>query len=242
LFFVTVLHELIPFDQPDDTIIRFPTKQIKAAASEARKQFKAVRRSFKDQINFVGAFELEAVNGLLVKLHPVKGQVLAEMNGMKIGLDDKFILFHSHFLVDMAELPANKFTGEPAIKELKVRLRKIWPGNKQVDVSPLYKDKPVHDSLNRLADYPFKFPIKYYYRWNDKSEKNNVVINGKKENLARNHETDVMAQMISGVSVIGSNALYIRLGISKASQDKKAKRQKQSAAKSRRSGPPIDMD
>ncbi len=213
LFFITVLHQLVPFDQPDDTIIRFPTAKIKSAINEARTKFKAVRRSFNRQIAFFGAFELEAVNGLLVNLHPVKGQTLAKMNGTKIGIDEKYILVHSHFIVKMNELPVDPVTGNPAIDALKKKLNQIWPGKKQVDVSPLYADKPVHDSLNCLADYALKFPIKYYYKWNEKSELDDVVIHGKKQNLTRNHENDVMAQMICGVSEIGQNALYIRMKI-----------------------------
>jgi len=208
-----VLHELIPFDQPDNTIIRFPTAKIKSAIDEARTQLKSVRRSFNRKIAFFGAFELEAVNGLLVNLHPVKGQTLAEMNGKNIGLDEKLILVHSHFIVNMNELPPNPVTSKPAIDGLKEKLNQKWPGKKQVDVRPLYEDKPVHDSLNCLVDYPLKFPIKYYYKWNEKSEQDNLVIDGKKHNLPRNHESDVMAQMICGVSEIGLNALYIRMKI-----------------------------
>lgn len=224
LVFVTILHELVPFDQPDDEIVRFPMARVKSAIDEARIQLKAVRRTFKDQINFVGAFELEAVTGLLVCLHPVKGQVLAQMNGEKIGIGDKFILVHSHFVVDLANFPPHKLTSEPAITQFKARLKNEWPGKRQVEVSPLYKDKSVHDSLNRLADYPLKFPIKYYYRWNAMSDGDNLVIDGKKQNLARNHEPAVIAEMVNGVSEIGLNALYIRLGVSKASRDKAKKR------------------
>jgi hypothetical protein len=214
LFFVTVLHELVPFDQPDDTLIRFPTKQIKSALSKARIQLKSIRRSFDDKIKFVGAFELETVNGLLVNLHPVKGQVLADMNGLDIGLDEKLVLVHSHFIVDISGVG-----GEVELDQLKKKLRKIWASKKQVDVSRLYKTKPVNMSLNRLSDYPLKFPIKYYFRFNDMSDENDVVIEGKKHNLIRSHEPEVIAEMVNGVKQIGLNALYIRMGISKASSD-----------------------
>ena len=242
LFFVTVLHELIPFGQPDDTIIRFPKKQIKSAISEARLKLKAVRRTFKDKINFIGGFELEAVTGLLAKLHPLKGQTLADLLEDPIGLDDKFVLVHSHFVVDMAEQPLNPFTGDPAVTDLKARLKKEWPEKKQVEVKPLFKAKPVHDSLNRLADYPFKFPIKYYYRWNAMQDGEHLVINGKQQNLARNFSPDVLAEMVRGVSEIGTKALYIRMGVSKASEDKERKRQEKIEAHRKRIGPPVDMD
>lgn len=227
LFFVTILHELIPFEQPDDQILRFPMQKISDALTEARKQFKSVRRSFNDQIKFLGAFELEAVNGLLVNLHPVKGQVLAQMNGvdvnmdrdvdMAVGLSEKFILVHSHFMVDLSGMDIKKETGERPVDRLSAKLKQIWSSKKQVDVSPLYKDKAVSKSLNCLSDYPLKFPIKYYFRFNHMSVENDVVIEGKLHNLIRSHETDVMAEMVNGVPKIGLKALYIGLGISKAS-------------------------
>ena len=219
VFFVTVLHALIPFEKPDDQILRFPTRKINEALDEARKQFKSVRRSFDDKINFIGAFELEAVNGLLVNLHSVKGQFLAGMNGMDIGLSDKFVLVHSHFMVDMSGVKPNQDIDELPVDQFKKALKKRWPSKKQVDVSRLYKNKPVKDSLKRLADYPLKFPIKYYFRFNDMSVENNVIIEGEKHHLIRSHETDVMAEMIHGVPQIGLNAIYIRMGISKASKD-----------------------
>ena len=132
------------------------------------------------------------------------------MNGTKIGMDDKFILVHSHFVVDMNEL---------SIDQLKTKLKQLWPSNKQVDVSPLYEDKPVNESLRCLADYGLKFPIKYYYRFTDIAEENELIINGKKHNWTRNFEPDVLAQMITGISEIGINALYIRSKISKASSN-----------------------
>ena len=48
--------------------------------------------------------------------------------------------------------------------------------------------------------------------------------------------------MIRGVSEIGTKALYIRLGVSKASADKAKKRDATIQAKANRIGPPIDMD
>tara|TARA_R110002072_G_scaffold300627_3_gene478536 strand:- start:5514 stop:6551 length:1038 start_codon:yes stop_codon:yes gene_type:complete len=242
LFFVTILHELIPFDLPDDTLIRFPLTKVKTAIAEARTHLKAIRRTFKDRINLIGAFELEVVSGLLVCLHPVKGQVLAEMSGSQIELQDKFILLHSHFVVDLSEFPPDPLSGDLAVDQFKARLKKSWPAKKQIDVSPLYLKKPVHESLNRLADYPLKFPIKYYYRWNGAFEENQIDLDGKKQNLARNHEMDVMAQMISGVSELGMNALYIRLGVSKASIDKSKKRDAKADAFFRKVGPPRDLD
>ncbi len=218
LFFVTVLHELIPFDQPDSDILRFPMEKIKSALASARAKLKAVRRSYKDQIKFVGAFELEAVNGLLVNLHPVKGQVLAEMNGTKIKLSDKFILVHSHFIVDLSKIkPSPNLEKEP-VDLFREKLREIWTSTRQVDVSRLYENKPVSQSLSRLADYPLKFPIKYYYRFNGIAADNEIIVKGKKQNLARNHEPAVMAEMITGVYEIGLNALFIRMGLTKASK------------------------
>lgn len=213
VFFVTILHELIPFEQPDDQILRFPTQQTKTAIKEAREQLKAVRRSFKDQILFLGAFELEAVNGLLVNLHPVKGQFLLDMNGVDIGLSDKFVLVHSHFMVDLSAIDTNE-SGQSPVDQLKAKLKHKWPSNKQVDVSPLYKDKPVSKSLSRLSDYPLKFPIKYYFRFDGRSAENEVIIEGQVHNLARSYETDVMAEMVNGIPQIGLRALYIRMGIS----------------------------
>lgn len=219
LFFVTVLHELVPFDQPEEGILRFPTKRVQSALSGARMMFKLVRRSFKDQIIFVGAFELEAVNGQLADLHPVKGKVLAEMNGTKINLSEKFILVHSHFIVDLGKINSDPATNKLPVDLFKEKVRKIWTGTRQVDVSRLYKTKPVTESLNRLSDYPLKFPIKYYFRFNSIAADNEVIIDGKKQNLARNFETAVLAEMIKGVSDIGLNALFIRQGLTKASND-----------------------
>ena len=207
VFFVTVLHELIPFDQPETDILRFPTTKVESAFATARKEFKAVRRTFGDKIVFVGAFELEPVNGLLVQLHPVKGKVLAEMAGTHIGLSDQFILVHSHFLVDLA--------GE-ARELFKTRLKTEWPATRQVDVSALYEDMAVSESLNRLADYPFKFPVRYYLRFKDLGLDQNVVVDGKTHNLNRAYTSNVIAQMVKGVAEIGTNALTIRMGASKA--------------------------
>lgn len=227
LFFVTILHELIPFDRPDDQILRFPTQKIHDALTEAKKQLKSVRRSFDYKIKFLGAFELEAVNGLLVSQHIVKGKVLAQMSGadmsmdrdvdMAILLSEKFVLVHSHFMVDLSGVETNQDVDELPVDLLKAKFKRIWPSNRQVHVLPLYKDKAVSKSLKTLSDYPLKFPIKYYLRFNVMSKENNVVIKGKVHNLIRSHETDVMAEMVNGVPKIGLNALYIRMGLSKAS-------------------------
>lgn len=206
--FVTALHELVPFDQPESGIIRFPLGQVKAAMETARKQFKAVRRSFNDQIKFVGAFELEAVNGLLVKLHPVKGQVLADMTGREIHLADRFVLVHSHFLVDLGDATRN---------QLRERLKKEWPTKKQVVVDPLYKDVPVNESLCKLADYPFKFPVRYYLRFNEIGLDQDVVVEGKTHNLNRAHEPELIAEMVKAAGEIGTNTLTIRMGASNTS-------------------------
>lgn len=139
------------------------------------------------------------------------------MAGKEVHLSDKFILVHSHFLVDMNEWPDDEFTLDPAIEWFKVVLRRKWSSTRQVDVSSLYADKPVPASLKTLADYGLKFPIKYYYRFTDSAEENEVVIDGKKHNLARNFEPDVLAQMVTGVAGLSKNALYIRMGKSKAS-------------------------
>lgn len=204
--FVTILHELIPFHMPETDIVRFPMTELQAALAHARKRLKSIRRSFDDEITFVGAFELEAVTGLLAQQHPVKGKVLAEMAGRDIKLSDRFLLFHSHFLVNLNGASRDK---------LKERLNMEWPENRQVVVDTLYQDVPVKESLRKLADYPFKFPIRYYLRFDKIYEAEEVSVGGKKHNVNRPLEPELIAGMVKATSEIGTNSLTIRMGTSK---------------------------